>query len=110
MPHKRDILVAPGTGAVVRRNSEKIAVYCDAAGVLHRMFRSLVCTWEVLWLESFRGTIVPLSMVCVLISLKPRRYPAITNLSPLEEPLAPPILKPQVAEMTPPKPNRKPTA
>jgi Rieske Fe-S protein len=38
---KEDVLVAPGTGAVVRRGLHKIAVYCDAAGQLHEC--SAVC-------------------------------------------------------------------
>jgi|SRR5688572_15564606 len=37
-----DILVTPGTGAVVRRGLKKIAVYCDDSGQLHEC--SAVCT------------------------------------------------------------------
>lgn len=37
-----DILVTPGTGAVVRRGLKKIAVYCDDSGKLHEC--SAVCT------------------------------------------------------------------
>lgn len=36
-----DLLVPPGSGAVVRRGLKKIAVYCDAAGQRHE--RSAVC-------------------------------------------------------------------
>jgi glycine/D-amino acid oxidase-like deaminating enzyme/nitrite reductase/ring-hydroxylating ferredoxin subunit len=38
---KEDVLVPPGSGAVVRRGPRKIAVYCDDAGQLHE--RSAVC-------------------------------------------------------------------
>jgi glycine/D-amino acid oxidase-like deaminating enzyme/nitrite reductase/ring-hydroxylating ferredoxin subunit len=38
---KEDVLVPPGSGAVVRRGLQKIAVYCDEAGQLHE--RSAVC-------------------------------------------------------------------
>ena len=38
---KEDVLVAAGTGAIVRRGLSKIAVYCDSAGQLHEC--SAVC-------------------------------------------------------------------
>ncbi|MEP6933517.1 MAG: FAD-dependent oxidoreductase [Nitrospirota bacterium] len=38
---KEDVLVPPGSGAVVRRGLKKIAIYCDEAGKLHE--RSAVC-------------------------------------------------------------------
>ena len=38
---KEDLLVPPGSGAVVRRGFKKVAVYCDDAGQLHE--RSAVC-------------------------------------------------------------------
>ena len=38
---KENVLVLPGSGAVVRRGLKKIAVYCDDAGQLHE--RSAVC-------------------------------------------------------------------
>lgn len=38
---KEDVLVAPGTGAIVRRGLSKTAVYCDSAGQLHEC--SAIC-------------------------------------------------------------------
>ena len=38
---EEDVLVPPGTGAIVRQGLHKIAVYCDAAGHLHES--SAVC-------------------------------------------------------------------
>ena len=38
---KEDLLVPPGSGAVVRRGLKKVAVYCDDTGQLHE--RSAVC-------------------------------------------------------------------
>jgi len=38
---KENVLVPPGSGAIVRRGLKKIAVYCDDAGRLHE--RSAVC-------------------------------------------------------------------
>ena len=91
---KEDVLVAPGTGAVVRRGLKKIAVYCDAAGVLHEC--SAVCPHLggiVAWNHSEQTWDCPCHGSRFDKFGKVLDGPAITNLSPLEEPLVPLILQ-----------------
>ena len=91
---KEDVLVAPGTGAVVRRGLKKSAVYCDAAGVLHEC--SAVCPHLggiVAWNHSEQTWDCPCHGSRFDKFGKALDGPAITNLSPLEEPLAPLILQ-----------------
>jgi glycine/D-amino acid oxidase-like deaminating enzyme/nitrite reductase/ring-hydroxylating ferredoxin subunit len=91
---KEDVLVAPDTGAVVRRGLKKSAVYCDAAGVLHEC--SAVCPHLggiVAWNHSEQTWDCPCHGSRFDKFGKVLDGPAITNLSPLEEPLAPLILQ-----------------
>jgi Rieske Fe-S protein len=91
---KEDVLVAPGTGAVVRRGLKKIAAYCDATGVLHEC--SAVCPHLggiVAWNHSEQTWDCPCHGSRFDKFGKVLDGPAITNLSPLEAPLAPLILQ-----------------
>lgn len=84
-----DVLVPPGSGAVVRRGLRKIAVYCDAAGQLHE--RSAVCPHLggiVAWNHSEQTWDCPCHGSRFDKFGKVLNGPAITNLPPAEEPPA----------------------
>jgi len=83
---KEDVLVPPGSGAVVRRGLKKIAVYCDDAGQLHE--RSAVCPHLggiVAWNHSEKTWDCPCHGSRFDKSGKVVNGPAISNLSPVEE-------------------------
>jgi glycine/D-amino acid oxidase-like deaminating enzyme/nitrite reductase/ring-hydroxylating ferredoxin subunit len=86
---KEGVLVAPDAGAVVRRGLNKIAVYCDAAGVSHE--RSAICPHLggiVAWNHSEQ------TWDCPCHGSRFDKFgnvldgPAITNLAPVQEPVA----------------------
>ena len=84
-----DVLVPPGSGAVVRRGTRKIAVYCDAEGQLHE--RSAVCPHLggiVAWDRSEQTWDCPCHGSRFDKLGKVLNGPAITNLPPAEEPPA----------------------
>jgi Rieske Fe-S protein len=84
-----DVLVPPGSGAVVRRGLRKTAVYCDAAGQLHE--RSAVCPHLggiVAWNHSEQTWDCPCHGSRFDKLGKVLNGPAITNLPPAEEPPA----------------------
>jgi len=86
---KENVLVPPGSGAVVRRGLKKIAVYCDDAGQLHKM--SAVCPHLggiVAWNHSEKTWDCPCHGSRFDRDGKVVNGPAISNLSPVEEPLA----------------------
>jgi Rieske Fe-S protein len=83
---KEDRLVPPGSGAIVRRGLQKIAVYCDEAGKLHE--RSGVCPHLggiVAWNHSEKTWDCPCHGSRFDKSGKVVNGPAIANLSPAEE-------------------------
>jgi glycine/D-amino acid oxidase-like deaminating enzyme/nitrite reductase/ring-hydroxylating ferredoxin subunit len=85
---KEDVLVPPGSGAVVRRGLKKIAVYCDDAGQLHE--RSAVCPHLegiVAWNHSEQTWDCPCHGSRFDKFGKVLNGPAITDLSPAPEPL-----------------------
>jgi Rieske Fe-S protein len=84
---EEDLLVPPGSGAVVRRGLTKIAVYCDDAGKLHEI--SAVCPHLggiVAWNHSEK------TWDCPCHGSRFDRYgkvvngPSISDLSPAKEP------------------------
>lgn len=84
---EEDVLVPPGSGAVVRRGLKKIAVYCDDAGQLQEM--SAVCPHLggiVAWNHSEKTWDCPCHGSRFDKSGKVLNGPAISNLSPVEEP------------------------
>lgn len=85
---KEGVLVPPGSGTVVRRGLQKIAVYCDDAGQLHE--RSAVCPHLegiVAWNHSEQTWDCPCHGSRFDKFGKVLNGPAITNLSPTQEPL-----------------------
>ena len=84
---EEDVLVPPGSGAVVRRGLKKIAVYCDDAGQLHEC--SAVCPHLggiVAWNHSEKTWDCPCHGSRFDKSGKVLNGPAISNLSPVEIP------------------------
>ena len=87
---QEDLLVPPGSGAVVRRGLQKIAVYCDEAGQLHEW--SAVCPHLggiVGWNHSEKTWDCPCHGSRFDKSGKVVNGPAISNLSPAEASPAP---------------------
>jgi glycine/D-amino acid oxidase-like deaminating enzyme/nitrite reductase/ring-hydroxylating ferredoxin subunit len=83
---KEDVLVPPGSGAVVRRGLKKIAVYCDDAGKRHE--RSAVCTHLeciVAWNHSEKTWDCPCHGSRFDRFGKVVNGPAIIDLPPVEE-------------------------
>ena len=86
---KEDVLIPPGSGAVVRHGLKKIAVYCDDAGQLHE--RSAVCPHLggiVAWNHSEQTWDCPCHGSRFDKFGKVLNGPAMTNLPPAEEPPA----------------------
>ena len=86
---KEDMLIPRGSGAVVRRGLKKIAVYCDDLGQLHET--SAVCPHLegiVAWNDSEKTWDCPCHGSRFDRFGKVVNGPAITNLSPAEEPPA----------------------
>lgn len=86
---KEDVSIPPGSGAVVRRGLKKIAVYCDDLGQLHET--SAVCPHLegiVAWNDSEKTWDCPCHGSRFDRFGKVVNGPAITNLSPAEEPPA----------------------
>ena len=84
---KEDLLVPPGSGAVVRRGFKKVAVYCDDAGRLHE--RSAVCPHLegiVMWNHSEKTWDCPCHGSRFDRFGKVVNGPAITDLPSLDEP------------------------
>jgi glycine/D-amino acid oxidase-like deaminating enzyme/nitrite reductase/ring-hydroxylating ferredoxin subunit len=84
---KRDVLVPPNTGAVVRRGLHKIAVYCDTDGQRHEC--SAVCPHLggiVAWNHSEQTWDCPCHGSRFDKFGKVLDGPAITNLAPAQEP------------------------
>lgn len=82
---KEDVIVPPGSGAVVRRGLQKVAVYCDEAGQLHE--RSAVCPHLggiVAWNHSEQTWDCPCHGSRFDQSGKVVNGPAISNLPPAE--------------------------
>ena len=82
---KEDVLVPPGSGAIVRRGLKKIAVYCDDAGQLHE--RSAVCPHLggiVAWNHSEKTWDCPCHGSRFDRSGKVVNGPAITDLPPAD--------------------------
>jgi Rieske Fe-S protein len=83
---KGDVLVSPGSGAVVRPGLKRIAIHCDDAGQLHEM--SAVCPHLggiVAWNHSEETWDCPCHGSRFDKSGKVVNGPAISNLSPAED-------------------------
>ncbi|MEO5955820.1 MAG: FAD-dependent oxidoreductase [Nitrospiraceae bacterium] len=82
---QEDLLIPPGSGAVIRRGLQKVAVYCDKAGQLHE--RSAVCPHLggiVAWNHSEQTWDCPCHGSRFDQSGKVVNGPAISNLSAME--------------------------